>query len=443
MPTPLLLARVCSGALLVAAGLPAAYLFGLALASIGRIRPLRMARPRHRFAIAIPAHNEAAVIAGTVAHLCQLDYPRELFTVHVVADHCDDDTAALARAAGAIVHERHSAPQGSKGAALRWLFERILGSATSGDRPAWQAGEVTPHAGDCDALVVFDADTLVAPDFLRVMDARLAEGDAVIQGQHRIRNPEDGWFPALTAAMFLVDNRFQNLGRTRLGLSAKNMGDSICLRVEVLRELGWGDGLTEDYAFRQQLLLSGRVIAYEPRAVGYGEAPLSWRIARAQRARWVRGTHDASRRYARRLLREALRRRNLAIMDGALQAYLPAYSTLALGTATVWLCHVVLLLTGSAIGRGLVLLLWGWSLLAAGLVTYPLLGLALEQAKPGAYLAMLSGPLFVVWRTWLAVVSRLGHDVTWIKTPRRGDSALPNSASAGSAGAQSARATHI
>ena len=92
------------------------------------------------------------------------------------------------------------------------------------------------------------------------MDSRLAQGAQVVQGQHVIRNPDDGWFPALTWAMFLIDNRIQNLGRSNLGWSAKNMGDSICFRADVLRRLGWGEGLTEDYQLRQRLLLAGIAI---------------------------------------------------------------------------------------------------------------------------------------------------------------------------------------
>ena len=65
----------------------------------------------------------------------------------------------------------------------------------------------------------------------------------MIHGQHIIRNPNQSWFPALTWAMFLIDDRFQNLDRSNLGWSAKNMRDSICFRVDVLRQLGWGEGL--------------------------------------------------------------------------------------------------------------------------------------------------------------------------------------------------------
>ena len=249
---------ILSCLLFICALVPFAYLVTLAIASVRSIPPPARRKPTHRFQIAIAAHDEEAVIAATVEQLRMLDYPNDLFEIHIVADHCSDRTAALARQAGAIAHERNSGPRTGKGAALSWLFAKILEQ-------------------DSDAVVIFDADTQVDPDFLRVMDARLALGEDVIQGQHIIRNPLDGWFPSLTWAMFVVDNRYQNQGRVNLGLSAKHMGDSICFRSRVLRKVGWGEGLTEDYQLRQKLLLDGIRIAYAPRAKGYGEAVLSWR----------------------------------------------------------------------------------------------------------------------------------------------------------------------
>ncbi len=44
--------------------------------------------PQTRFALAIPAHNEEAVISETVQRLLQMDYPAELFRVCIVADYC-------------------------------------------------------------------------------------------------------------------------------------------------------------------------------------------------------------------------------------------------------------------------------------------------------------------------------------------------------------------
>ncbi|HSF81093.1 MAG TPA: glycosyltransferase family 2 protein [Anaerolineales bacterium] len=389
-------------ALLVVFLIPLSYLLLLALASI-RASKLQISdehEPSHRFAIAIPAHDESAVIHKTVEGLLKLDYPAHLFSVHIVADHCSDSTAEAARLAGAIVHERNEGPRTGKGAALSWLFERILTDDSY------------------EAVVIFDADTRVDPQFLRVMDARLVQGAKAIQGQHVISNPGEAWFPALTWAMFLVDNRFQNLGRTNMGWSAKNMGDSICIRADVLREHGWGSGLTEDYNLRQKLLLAGIRIIYEPAAIGYGEAVRTWMEARAQRARWMRGTHDSSSGFRWKLLREAINLKDGALLDGALQAIFPSYSTLSVLGMLILLA--VLLVNGfvQPIAPALV---WLWLIVAAVIFFYPLFGLFLERAPFKAYLVILTGPLFILWRTWLAFSSRYGkRTVTWVRTAHGG-----------------------
>jgi cellulose synthase/poly-beta-1,6-N-acetylglucosamine synthase-like glycosyltransferase len=383
---------------LVLVGLAILYWLVMAAAAIrAPARPnLAGRRPATRFAIAIPAHDEETVIAATVGRLLRLRYPASLFRVHVVADHCSDQTAALARQAGAVVHERNEGPRKGKGAALAWLFERIL-------------------ADPYDAVVVFDSDTQVDADFLRIMDVRLAQGAQVIQGQHIIRNPGGGWFPALAWAMFLIDNRFQNMGRSNLGWSAKHMGDSICFRAGILRRLGWGEGLTEDYQLRLRLLLLGIRITYEPAAKGYGEAPLTWGQARAQRARWLRGTRAASRQLAGQLLREGLRRRDPALLDGALQAVLPSFSTVTVISVAAVLAHT--LLAQWADGAMPPALLYGWIAASAILFLYPLFGLALERAPASAYLVILTGPFFVAWRTALAILSRYSRrPAVWVRT---------------------------
>lgn len=412
--------RVLSTLLWLIAALPTAYLYVLALASLRR-RPIGpRPAPATRFAIVIPAHDEAGVIGRTVAALRQADYPAPLFDVHVAADHCTDGTAEAARAAGAIAHERVDGPRTGKGAALAWALQRILGPGGRGgvSPPGSGRGGVSPPL-QYDAVVVFDADTVVAPDFLRVMDARVAGGDRAVQGQHRISNPADSWYAALASAMMLVQNRLQNQGRSNLGLSAFNMGDSICLDAALLAEIGWGEGLTEDYDLRFYLLARGVRIVYEPAAVGQGEAPVSWAVARRQRERWLAGTFSSSRRHRAELLRLALQRRDPAAWDALLQGVLPAYSTLALLAAAGGVTQALL---GWLAGAGW----WNpwvglWVAALGALLLYPLLGLGLARAPARAYIAVALGPAFVAWRTWLAVSARWRRGgVTWVRTPRRG-----------------------
>ena len=379
--------------------LPLGYLLLLALGAIrsASTPDIQFRSPSTRFMIVIPAHDEAGVIRATVNRLLAIDYPTQLFSIHIIADHCSDNTAEAARHAGAVVHERNEGPRTGKGAALSWLFHKIL------------------EKGQCDAVVIFDADTRVDPGFLRVMDWRLAQGDQVIQGQHIISNPDQGWFPALTWAMFLIDNRFQNLGRSNLGWSAKNMGDSICFRVDVLLQLGWGEGLTEDYHLRYKLLLNGIRISYEPAAIGYGEAPITWSRARAQRARWLRGTHDTSQQYVKHLMVAGMKKRNWAMLDGAFQAIFPSYSTLSLLVLIVLAIQVPIDYFMESIFPWA--LTSAWAAMAVTLLIYPMVGLGLERAPVRAYIAILLGPFFILWRTWLALISRFGgKQVTWIRT---------------------------
>ena len=92
--------------------------------------PARSLRTLHAgarppLAILVPAHNEAAGIAITLASILRQLTPEDRLLV--VADNCDDHTAAIARAAGASVIERHHAQQRGKAYALayglQWLAQ--------------------------------------------------------------------------------------------------------------------------------------------------------------------------------------------------------------------------------------------------------------------------------------------------------------------------------
>lgn len=371
----------------------------------GALLPLRhkpVGKPITRFAVTIPAHNEEDVITAALQSIHAAAYPPDTITVFVAADHCSDATAARARAAGAVVFERASGPRAGKGAALRWLFAQLQ-----------------RYPARFDAIVVLDADSRIDAGFFQALDRCLQNGAQAVQGNHIISNPRDGWFPALTHAMFLIDNRFQNRGRAALGFSAKNMGDAICLRWDVMEQHGWGEGLTEDYAFRQTLLLHGIRISYTPDAKSYGQAPWTWQVAQQQRLRWLRGAQDASRASRAHLWWAGWHRRDPAILEAALQTVIPSYSTLTLVAGLGWLLHGLWLWRSpSAIALAL---LAGWSIVLALLFLYPLIGLALEGAPLRAFAAILSGPIFILWRTWLGLKARLSRtQQRWVRTPHRG-----------------------
>src|SRR5260370_364385 len=81
--------------------------------------------PRRRVAVLVPAHNESTGLLPTLADIHGQLHPRDRLLI--VADNCADDTAAVARAAGAEVVERHDLTKLGKGYALDWGL-RHLGS---------------------------------------------------------------------------------------------------------------------------------------------------------------------------------------------------------------------------------------------------------------------------------------------------------------------------
>ena len=374
------------------------YLWVIALASIKPLPKIKETPDQNRFAIVIPAHNESDVIGSTVATLKNNNYPANLFDIYVVADFCTDQTAQIAREQGATCYERTQGERGGKGAALRFLFGRIFESNIQ-----------------YDAIVVFDADTQVDSKFLQVMNTQLSEGALVIQGRHVISNPGDGWIPALSWALMTIDNRFNNHGRAILHLSAKHMGDSICFRSGVLERMGWSSGLTEDFELRLKLLLAGIRIQYEPRAIGYGQAPITYRDAQSQHLRWAKGVTEASHHYRLRLFQEGIRLKDWGRLDGAIGSTLPSYSTLTLISILIYVLNLIP-------HRGtwpLITALWGVAVIAW--LIYPLLGLALEKAPSWAYLSLFTGPLYIGWRTWIYLRARLAApgSIQWNRTPHK------------------------
>ena len=63
---------------------------------------------RHSYAVLICARNEEQVIAALIESLHRQTYPADKLHIFVLADNCTDDTAAVARSAGAEVYVRHN-----------------------------------------------------------------------------------------------------------------------------------------------------------------------------------------------------------------------------------------------------------------------------------------------------------------------------------------------
>ena len=183
------------------------YLLSLTLLSGELPRP-SYGPPSVRFAIVVPAHNEQEGIASTVENLLSVEYPKDLFSVVVVADNCSDETAARAERSGARVFVRHDEKLRGKGYALAHAFERL--------------------AREVDAVVVVDADTVVSPNLLSAFAARIQAGAMAVQADYAVRNPNAAWRTRLMAVAFGAFHVLRSLARERLELSSGLRGNGMC-----------------------------------------------------------------------------------------------------------------------------------------------------------------------------------------------------------------------
>jgi len=291
------------------------WLYQMSIAVRGLRVPATLPRASysHRFAVLVPARNEELVIGHLLDSLTAQEYPKNAFEVYVSCDGCTDGTPRIGRDSGARVLQRDDAGPPGKTANLSWAISQL-------------------PLDDYDAVVVFDADNVVHPQFLARMSDQLAAYPRAeaFQGYLDAKNPEDSWVTRVYALSFWYANRFWQLARENAGLSVNLGGTGEVLRVSLLRRLGWRwSSLTDDLELTCEIVLAGGRVHYVLNAIAYDEKPVDLRTSRAQRARWLRGHYWAFRRYAGRLLVAAVRQRNPAALDLALHLAIPGRAAMS------------------------------------------------------------------------------------------------------------------
>lgn len=245
----------------------------------------------HRFAVLIAARNEETVIGDLLDSLHAQDYDLSLVTVFVIADNCTDRTAAIASEKGAVVYTRQNTRAVGKGYALEALLAHIKSDYPDG----------------YDAYFVFDADNLLAPDYLTRMNESFSAGNEIITCYRNSKNYGSNWISAGYALWFLRESRFLNGAREAIGSSCAVSGTGFLFSQKILNECGgWPFHLlVEDIEFSIHNILNGHRIAICEDAVVYDEQPTDFAQSCRQRLRWSRGYLQVFGKYGSGLLRGA------------------------------------------------------------------------------------------------------------------------------------------
>ncbi|MDQ6420368.1 glycosyltransferase family 2 protein [Paenibacillus sp. LHD-117] len=300
----------------------AVYQFTLSLFGFLKNKSRKRHAPQKSFAVLVAAHNEAQVVGALIDNLKKLDYPAELYDVFVICDNCSDNTAEIARGMGVHACVRTNNHLRGKGYAIEWMLKEL-----------W----AMPR--QYDAVVMFDADNLVNPDFLKLMNDDLCEGHQVIQGYLDTKNPADSWITAAYAITYWYCNRLWQLSRTNLKMSNFLGGTGMCFESKLLKDMGWGaTSLVEDLEFSMRCVKRGiyPVLNYDAKV--YDEKPVSFRASARQRLRWMQGHFNVARNYFFPLLWASIKERNLVKFDAAVYT-ISVYNTLLgfLLTVVMWI----------------------------------------------------------------------------------------------------------
>lgn len=260
-----------------------AYLFLPLLKKRENPEPGGPARRLH-YAILIAARNEEAVLPYLLDSIRAQDYPAERIKVYVAADNCADRTADIARAWGAWVWERHDLTHIGKGYALHFLLEQM------------RAGGELDRS---DAFLVFDADNLLAPDYIAQIDKTFSQGFAAVCGYRNSKNFMENWVSAGSGLWYIHDSAHLNASRMLLGVTCAVTGTGFGFTRELLERCGgWRFfTLVEDVEFDAWCAVHGVRIGYCPAAVVYDEQPVAFSQSWRQRVRWIQGGAQVSLKY--------------------------------------------------------------------------------------------------------------------------------------------------
>lgn len=358
----------------------------LSLAALRRPAAPPPAPTPYRFAVIVPAHNEAAGIAACVASLRAAPFAPRPHIV-IVADNCDDDTAGIARAAGATVIERSSPARGKSYA---------LGAAIS---------HLRTRPAPPDAVAIVDADTTVDADFFRAIAGALDAGADAAQ-VHYAAADDPGALPALRRLALALVHWSRPLGASRLRLGTGLKGNGMALRWRVVRDGMPGAGLTEDAAATLDLARRGIAVRFVSGATVRGQMARSYATATTQDRRWEGGRLALMPRSLAAGV-DALRRGHIAAAAGAFEVATLPLSLLAVlslaGLAAVPLAGASLPLALGAV---------------ASLAGYVAVGLAAARVPARDLLALRHAPRFFVYKLGVFAGLLRRRQATWDRTTR-------------------------
>ncbi|HOJ86431.1 MAG TPA: glycosyltransferase family 2 protein [Elusimicrobiales bacterium] len=258
-----------------------------------------------KFAVLIPAHNEEKVIGNLLESLSFLDYPKDLYDVYVICDHCSDSTSKISKGYNVNILSYDDNLPSNKARALNRATKDILSSADK-----------------YDAFCYIDADSLIHPDFLKAMSGCMDDGGKAIQGMQLPKNRNESILSMIVSSGQFITNNFFQKPKEFLGLSATLHGKGMCFSTEIVKKFKWDEScLTEDLEMQMRLINAGIRIRWCESAIVYDEEPVHITQYIKRSVRWTRGSLDTAKKHAWRLLVSFIKTSDFKILEGFIYCF--------------------------------------------------------------------------------------------------------------------------
>ena len=223
--------------------------------------------------VMIPAHNEEGVIGNTVQNILNMDY--ENFEVIVIDDRSSDNTASVIKD-------------------LENKFEKVTALIRTPDAFPGKSAVLNDalKLAKGEAILVFDADATVDPDFLTKLVPNLEPKDVgAVQARKVIRNKNTNLLTRCQNNEYTMDAHLQ-LGRDSIKGAVELRGNGELIKREALEAIGGWNHYTivDDLDMSTRLHIKGWDVRFCIDAVVYEEGIIYIKPLYRQRRRWLEGT---------------------------------------------------------------------------------------------------------------------------------------------------------
>jgi len=223
--------------------------------------------------ILIPAHNEEGVITNTVENILKLDYPN--YEVIVIDDRSTDNTAS-------VIYD------------LSQKYENVFSMIREKDAFPGKSAVLNDamNVAKGEAILVFDADATIEPDFLNKLIPNLEPADVgAVQARKIIRNKDVNYLTRCQNNEYTMDTQLQ-VGRDAVKGAVELRGNGELIKREALEDIGgWNNyTITDDLDMSTRLHIKGWDVRFCADACVYEEGIVYLFPLFRQRRRWLEGT---------------------------------------------------------------------------------------------------------------------------------------------------------